>query len=833
MAPSERAVTRFGELWVALGEDARFAIKSLARVKTYTATVIATLALAIGGVTAVFSVLYAVVLRPLPFPAPHELMNVHGSFPRVSLPRIPSSPNEYLDIRNKNRSFAYVAGYASGNVNLTGRGDAVHIAAGFVTADFFRVLGVPPVKGRDFAPGEDVLGAPDVVILSGRFHRRVFASDPDIIGKTIELEGRPHTVIGIAADVMDRERRIGDLKNDQGEFRDVWVPLTFTAEQLEPKVRGGRYIAVIGRLKPGATEASARTDMQQLGKSFYDLFPTSYQAASGWSMSVLSIQKAATDRTALTLKLILGAVALVLLAACANVASLTLARLASRKREISVRVALGATAPRIALQFLVESIVLALAGGVFGIILARAAMDGLLAVAAKTSIMTGLDVSLQLPVLAFAGTISIVTGLVAGAAPAWHAARSSPTAGLREGGRSTSASAIRLRSALVVAQVAVALVLLVGTGMLLRSVVTLATSSPGFDAQNAYVGSVSLAEPRYIKPADQRRIGAKVLENVRAIPGVEAAGITTLLPLSGWSDWSFLIEGEPPPPVRPITQFRAVGGDYFQALDMHLVAGRALGDSDTETSGDVGVINETFARTNFPGKNPLGKRLLFAVTAAAEQWRPYTIVGIVADTRDMGIDEPIQSFFYTPFEQRPQGFLGVVARAPRLGDAVMPAMRAAVAAADPTQPIYDVQKLEELVDHSLSSRRFTLVLLGVFAALGLVLAVIGIYGITSYSVVQRTQEIAVRMAMGADDIAIVRLVLYQALRLVGVGLFFGAIFAAVLGRFLASNVYGLAPWAPQAVASVSALLITAALVAGWVPARRAAALPLANALRTE
>jgi putative ABC transport system permease protein len=826
-------LTRLGEIWAVLGEDARFAIKSLARVKTYTATVVATLALAIGGVTAVFSVLYAVVLRPLPFPAPGELINIYGSFKRVNLPRVPSSPNEFLDIRDKNHSFSHVAGYVSSNVNFSGHGEAVHVEAGFVSADFFRVLGVAPSVGRGFAPGEDVLGAPDVVILGAAFHRRVFAGAADILGKKIELEGRPHTVIGIAPDILDRERRIGDLKNDQGEMRDLWLPLTFTPEQLEPRVRDGRYIAVIARLKPSATPASAEADMHQLGQTFYDLFPTSYQAESGWSMSVMSIQKAATDRTALTLKLILGAVGLVLLAACANVASLTLARLASRKREISVRVALGATAPRIALQFLVESIVLALAGGVLGLLLARASMDGLLAVAEKTSIVARIDASLQWPVLLFAAVASITTGVVAGAAPAWHAARLSPTVGLREGGRSTSASAIRLRSALVIAQVAVALLLLAGTGMLLRNLVTLATSSPGFDAQNAYVGSVSLAEPRYVKPADQRRIGQQVLENVRAIPGVEAAGITTLLPLSGWSDWSFRIEGDPPPPVRPITQFRAVGGDYFTALGMRLVAGRTIHDADTETSGDVGVINETFARTHFPGKNPLGKRVLFRAKAGSDNWRPYTLVGIVADTRDMGIDEPVQSFFYTSFAQTPQRFLGVVARAPQLGPAVMPAMRAAVAAADATQPIYNVQQLENLVDSSLSSRRFTLLLLGVFAALGLVLVVIGIYGITSYSVVQRTQELAVRMAMGADDVAIVRLVLVQALRLVAIGLFFGAIFAVILGRFLAQATYGLSPWDPQAVSVISVLLVTAALVAGWVPARRAAALPLANALRTE
>lgn len=826
-------MTRFTELWQALGEDARFAIKSLARVKTYTATVVATLALAIGGVTAVFSVLYAVVLRPLPFPAPDDLVNVYGSFRTVNLPRLPSSANEFLDIRDKNHSFTRVAGYASGSINLTGRGEAVRIAAGWVTSEFFRVLGVAPSPGRDFAPGEDVLGAPDVVILGAAFHRRVFGGSPDIVGKTIDLDGRPHTVIGIAPSIMDSEHRIGDLKNDEGEPRDVWVPLTFTAQQLAPRARGGRYIAVIARLKPGATEPGARADMQQLGQSFYDAFPTEYQVASGWAMSCKRIQSAATDRTALTLKLVLGAVGLVLLAACANVASLTLARLASRKREISVRVAVGATAPRIALQFLVESIVLALSGGVLGVIVGRASLDGLVAIAAKTSIMARVDASLQWPVLSFAALTSIATGLIAGAAPAWHAARLSPTVGLREGGRATNASAIRLRSALVVAQVAVALVLLVGTGMLLRSLVTLATASPGFDAKNAHIGKVALAEPRYIKPADQRRIAESVLTNVRAIPGVELAGLTSVLPLSGWSDWSFQIEGEPPPPTRPVTQMRSVSGDYFDALGIRLIAGRTLQASDTQDAPDVGVVNETLVRSYFEGKNPLGRRVLFRMTPGGDQWRPFTIVGVVADTRDMGLDEPVQPFFYASFDQYPIGFLGVVARAPKLGDAVIPAMKQAVAAADPTQPIYDVQKLQDLVDTSLSSRRFTLLLLGVFAALALVLAVIGIYGITSYSVVQRTQEIAVRMAMGADDVAIVRLVLAQSLRLVGIGLFFGAIFAAVLGRFLSSMVYGLEPWDPQAVSIISALLVTAALVAGFVPARRAAALPLANALRTE
>jgi len=822
------------ELWLAIREDARFGVQSLARVKTYTATVVLTLGLAIGGVTAVFSVLYAVVLRPLPFPNADELVNVYGTFKTLGLPKIPSSPNEVLDIRNQNHSFSKVAGYASGNFNLTGRGPAVRIPAGYVTADFFRVLGVAPSLGRDFAPEEDLLGAPDVVLISSAFHRRAFDGAADAVGKTLELDGLPHTIIGVAPPVLEHEHRIGDLKGDEGEPRDVWVPLRFTAEQLDPRARGGRYIAVIARMKPGVSLSSAQADMFRLGESFYDAHPASYQRAAAWGMNVERLEGASTARTAVALKLLLGAVTLVLLAACANVVSLTLARLASRKREIAVRVALGATAPRIAMQFLVESLLLALAGGALGIVVGRAAMDGLLAAASDTSIVARVDIALQWPVLVFTAFTSVATGLLAGAAPAWHAARLSPTVGLREGGgRATSSGAIRLRSALVVAQVAVALVLLVGTGMLLRSLMTLTTTSPGFEAKNVYVGSVALAEPHYLDKGEQRRFAAAVLENVRAIPGVEAAGLTSLLPLSGWSDWTFEVEGEPMPTVKPLAQMRSVAGDYFATLGIRLVAGRVIGPSDTRDAPDVGVVNEALVAKYFQGKNPVGKRVVFQMTPTAEQLRSFTVIGVVADTRDMGIDEPSHAFFYASFDQVPRGFVGVVARAPRLGATMLPALHAAVAAADPTQPLYQIKPLQSLVDTSLGSRRFTLILLSVFAVLGLALAVLGIYGITSYSVVQRTQELAVRMAMGADDVAIVRIVLAQALRLVGIGLFFGAIFAAALGKFLTSAIYGLEPWDPQAVAIISALFVTAALVAGWVPARRAASLPLADALRTE
>jgi putative ABC transport system permease protein len=820
------------ELWVALREDAHFAYKSLARVPSYTATVVLTLALAIGGLTAVFSVLYAVVLRPLPFPRSGDIVAVHGHFDVFGMLRNPCSPNEFLDIQSKNHAFSKVAAYTSASMNMTGRGEAARVAAAFASVELIRLLGVPPALGRDFAPGEDQSGAAPVAILTSSFHRRAFAGAADVVGQVIELDGKPHTIIGVLPPIYDNHPRLGDQTGEDTEARDVWVPLTFTPRQLDPRNRGGRYIKVFGRLAPAQTIDGAAADMKRLADSFYTDFPDAYKRESGFTMWVEPLKSYGSGKTGLVLSLLLGAVALVLLAACANVVSITLARLASRRREIAVRASLGASARRIAMQFLVESVIVAVGAGILGVVIGRAGMDGLLAASADNS-LRNLDVSFQLPVLAFALSVSILTGIVAGSVPAWHAARLSPTEGLREGGRATSGSAIRLRSALVVAQVTVALVLLVGTGMVLRSIVNLTATSPGFEPSGVYVAQVALAEPRYTNEPDARRFAQNALERVGAIPGVESVGLSNLLPLSGWSDWSFKIEGDPPLPVSPDAQMRMVAGDYFQTLGIRLVAGRYIGPGDTHEAPDVAVISELTVKKYFRGRNPLGMRIVFRASGISGTPRTFTIVGIVADTREMGIDEPVQAFVYVPYDQFPQTYTGFVVRAPKLGVAVLPAVRAAITSVDPTQPVYGIQPLRAMVDQSLGSRRFTLLLLSVFAALGLALAVVGIYGITSYSVVQRTQELAVRMAMGADDVAIVRLVLSQALRLVGLGLFFGAVLAALLGRYLASLIYGLSPWDPQAVGLIAATMVLAALVAGWVPARRAAALPLANALRTE
>jgi len=818
------------ELWLALREDAQFAYRSLVRVPTYTTTLVLTLALAIGGITAVFSVLYAVMLRPLPFPEAHEIFAVHTHYDNFATKRIASSANEFLDIEARNQSFSKVGAWATDSVNLIGRGESVRVPAARVSAELIRLLGLPPALGRDFAPGEDKAGAAPVAMLSASFHRRVFGGSRDAIGQVIDIDGTPHTIIGVLPPAYDHYPRLGDVTGEAAEPRDVWLPLVFDEQELDPRSRGKRYVKVFGRLLPGLTLASASADMERITESFYRDFPGHYQRESGFRLFLESMKDYGASKVERVLVLLLGAVTLVLLAACANVVSLTLARLASRRQEIAVRVAIGATAGRIASQFLVENVIIAVAAGMLGIVIGRAGMDGLLAVSSES--LRNVEVSFHLPVLAFALAVSVATGLIAGAAPAWHAARLSPTSGLREGGRSTSASAIRLRSGLVVAQVTVALVLLVGTTMMLRSIVQLTTVSPGFDAKDVYVGRVALAEPRYRDDEDRRRFAAGVLERLRAIGGIESVGLSNVLPLTGWSEYSLRIEGDPMTAVASYAQVRMVAGDYFQTMSVKLRAGRFFEVGDTRDTPKVAVISELTAKKYFSGRNPLGMRLTYRTSSLAAS-SSFTIVGIAADTHQMGIDEKIEPLVLVPFDQWPQTSLGIAVRSPELGASALAAMRTAVAAVDPTQPLYGAVPLQALVDASLGSRRFTLLLLSVFAALGLALAVLGIYGITSYSVVQRTQELALRMAMGADDGAIVRLVLAQSLTLVGLGLFFGAVLAAILGKYLAAIIYGLSPWDSEAVGIIAALLVLATLIAGWVPARRAARLPLQSALRTE
>jgi predicted permease len=532
------------ELWLAIREDAEFACRSLARVPTYTTAIVLTLALAIGGCTAVFSVLYAVVLRPLPFPDARELVALHRYYERLGRNRGPSSPGEYLDIRQQNQSFSKMAALSWGHVNVSGlqrrgQGEGIYVTGATVSVEFFRLLGLAPALGRDFAPGEDQPGAAPVAILSASFHRRALGGAPDVIGRSIDIDGAPHTIIGVLPRVYE-ELPFGYATGTIRTHHDVWRPLVFDEQALDPGHRTTRYLQVFGRLRPDVTLEAASADLDRIASSFYRAFPSSYQRETGFALYLEPLHDYTARLMGRVLWLLLGAVTLVLLAACANVASLSLARLASRRREIAVRVALGATAGRIALQFLVEGVIVALAAGVLGVIIGRAGLDGLLAVSPAP--LSNVELSFHAPIFAFVLGVSGLTGVIAGAAPAWHAARFSPTTGLREGGRTTNAGAVRLRSGLVVAQVTVAFVLLVCAAMVLRSTVQLTTTSPGFEPKDVYLGQVSLDKSRYPDDADRRRFVDGLLNRLRATPGIESVGITNAIPLGSWSTRKVQIE---------------------------------------------------------------------------------------------------------------------------------------------------------------------------------------------------------------------------------------------------------------------------------------------------
>ncbi len=830
----ENPAGRATRIWLAIVEDAAFACRSLARAPTYTATMILTLALAIGGITAVFSALYAVVLRPLPFPDARELVALHTYYEPQGRSRGLASPSEFLDFRRHNRSFSEVAMLSYGDTNVAVRdgeeqAQALHVRGFEVSANFFRLLGVTPVLGRDFAPGEDQPGAPAVVLLSESFHRRAFDGAPDAVGKSIDINGAPHTIIGVLPEACEH-LPLGNLDDTSTTPRDVWRPLDFPSWRLGPTwgQRNVRIVQVFGRLRPDVTLAAASADVDRIVESFYRDFPEAYPRDTGFGAYLEPLHDYTARLMGRVLWLLLGAVALLLLAACANAVSLSLARLASRRREIAVRVALGATTGRIALQFLIESAIVSLAAGSLGLLIGRAGMDGLLAVGASS--LRDADVSFQLPVFVFALAVSGLTGVVAGVAPAWHAARLSPTRGLREGGRATSAGAHRLRSGLVVAQVSAALVLLACSGAFLRGIAQLTAAPLGFEPTGVYVGHVALTSVHYQDDADRRRLANRLLERLGATPGVESVAVASFGLFAGSFTRTVQIEGQPKAPWTNRAQVRAVSSGYFTTLGFQLVAGRFLGIEDTTTAPKVGVISELTAKKYFGGRNALGTRLVFFTKDGPVS---LTVVGVVADAREVGLDKPVEPFIFVPFSQWPSTGFGIAVRAPKLGPAALTEMRSAVAEIAPAEPFHSAAPLQDLVDASLGPRRFTLLLLSVFAALSLSLSMLGVYGLLSYSVARRTPELAVRMAMGADGVSIGLLISRQAALLVGCGLLFGSILSAFAGRYLASQIYGLPGWDPKAAATIAGLLALVAAVASWLPARRASRVPLASALRTE
>jgi predicted permease len=805
--------------------DLRFAIRGLFRTPGFTAAAVLALALGIGATTAIFSVVHALLLQSLGWGEESRLISITGNFEAQNLIGIVLSAAEYRDLETA-KTLAPAGVWSDRNAALQGD-TAERVPAGYATGTFFTALGVQPIYGRNFVAEEDLDGHQGVALVSWAAFEKRYGGDPAVVGRTVNLNGRPRVIVGVLPPSFRWEA--------PNEF---WLPFGFSTHEFAEE-RGNRYLRGLARLAPGVTLVEARRGLLELSARMRAENPRWYGGPENrhpWYLSLAPLRDRFVGSARQPLLVLLGAVLLVLLIACANVANLLLARGAARTREIAVRCAMGAGRARVVRQLLTESALLAVIGAALGVVLAIWSLDALLA-AAPQGIRQLADVRLSRVLLGVAGGLAVATTLIFGLTPALHATRTDLVESLKDGAHgSASPHAARLRSALVAGQIALSLLLLVGAGLLLRSFANVLRVDPGFDADGVVAAQVSLSGPAYVKSEASVRYWEEALRRVSALPGVEAAGGVNIPPLEGHSDWSFTIEGYTPPSreASPDEEFRRATPGYFATLRIPLSRGREFALADDARAPYVAMVNEAWVRRFFPGQDVLGKRIRFGEEKQDEsefaRWR--TIVGVVADTHDFGLEKPSPPVYWMPASQLPDTDMVMFVRSsnPR---AMAPALRAALAGIDLAQPIDWLQPFSARVDRALASRRFPLQLLGAFAALALLLSALGIYGVTAYGVTQRTREIGVRIAIGAQRRDVLRLVMGGALRLAAAGIGVGVLGAALTARLLASQLYGVSAWDPLTFLGISVLLGLVALLASFLPARRAAGLDPMSALRTE
>jgi len=797
-------------------QDVRYGLRRLSKSPGFTIVAAGALALGIGANTAIFSVVNAVLLRPLPYPAPDELVQVWETRPRQNMASVEASPNEFLAWAAEGRSFRHLAAVDFANYNLTGRGEPERVTAALVSAEYFPAFGVAPAAGRAFLAEEDQPGKENVVVLTHDFWQTRFGGDPSVLDQTVSLDGAACAVVGI----MPRGFR---LPQDAKLAR----PIAFAPEARTRA--GSHYLQVFGRLAGGVTREQAGAELSGIAARLEQTF-ASTNAGHGVVLVPLREQLVGDVRPALLV--LLGAVGLVLLIACANLANLLLARAEGRRKEVAVRAALGASRWRIVRQLLAESVLLAAAGGGLGLLLAVWGVDLLVSLDPAGVQRVG-EVALDAGVLAFTVALSLATGLVFGLAPALQASKTDFVETLKEGGRSSTgpARAGRLRGALVVSEVALTLVLLVGAGLLVKSFARLLDVDPGLDPRGVLTLDLSLPPAKY---AERRQVAAfyeRLLGEVAALPGVEVAGAVSVLPLGG-DDNSNFVEIEGRPPLAPGQALRAgrrnASPDYFRALRVPLKSGRALAPSDAADAPPAAVINEAMARAFFPGEDPVGKRLR---TGDNNPW--VTIVGVVGDVRHRGLDVDTRPEMFFPHAQSPSRQMSLVVRSGGDPLALVGAVRERVRAVDKDQPVGNVKTMEAWVAESVASRRFAVLLLAAFALVAAGLAAVGIYGVVSYGVAQRTHELGLRLALGAQRSDVLRLVIRQGMKMTLVGAAVGLAAALALTRLMAGLLYGVSATDPLVFAGVALLLVAVALLACYVPARRATRVDPMVALRHE
>jgi predicted permease len=789
--------------------DVRFSIRSLRRSPGLAVAALLALGLGVGATAAIYTVVDAVLLEPLPYPQPDELVLLIDGNPEAGFPRFSSSPPNYADWKQQATSFEAMGAYSRANLVLDAPGaDPERISGAVVTDGFFQVLGKEPLYGRTFTPQEDLPGGEAVAVLGNGLWRRRFGGDPGIVGRTVTIDGEARRVVGVMPEGFQLPREV-----------ELWLPM---ALEIDPQQRGAHYIAVLARLRGGVDLAAAQAEMTGIAKRLEEAYPG---ANAGWTVNLHRVHELMVEDIRPVLR-VLGAAVLAVL----------LVRAARREREMAVRTALGAGRGRLAAQLLTETLLLALGGGALGLAFGVWGTRALVAMNAD-DIPRPAEIGLDSSVFLFTLGVALVAGLLAGLAPVVHSARADLQGSLKEGtsGTGEGSRARLLRRGLVLTEVALAVVLLVAAGLLIRSLLEMASISPGFEAKGVLTAQVSLPEASY--PGDPeldsfyRRLG----ERLAAIPGVESAGAGFPLPLSGGNYFlSYYVEGrpEPPPQETPSAGIRFVTPGYLETLEVPLLAGRRLTEADRQGSRPVALVDRLMAERTWPGESPLGARITFSGADAEEdQWME--VVGVVGDVRhaELGSDPGPQ--IYLPMGQSPMDTATLVLRTSTDPEALTGAVRSAVREIDPSLPLYRVQPMEDVVAASLADQRFSATLLGVFAALALVLASLGVYGVISYSVAQRSRELGLRMALGARRDGVLRLVVRQGMGLVLVGVGVGLVGAFLASRLLRSLLYEVGAGDPLTYVVVPVVLTLVGLVATLIPALRATRVDPVVALKAE
>jgi putative ABC transport system permease protein len=817
-------------------QDIRYGVRTLIKTPGFTAVAIIVLALGIGANTAIFTVVNALLLRPLPYPGSNQLVMLWETNPRfqIGIDTLPVTPGTFMDWREQNNVFEYVSALGVGRLNLTGAGEPERISAASVSSNFFRLMGIEPKLGRAFRDDEDKPGADKVVLISHSLWQRRFASEPAVLGKKMTLDGESYTIIGVAPESFQFPRA-NELPYFVGVAiqTELWQPMILGDEFINRK-RANHQLCVMARLKSGVTRGQAQSEMTALAERLERSYPDSNQGI-GVKVVPLSEQVVGNVRTALLV--LMGAVAVVLLIACANVANLLLARSSARQKEIAIRTALGASRGRVVRQLLTEALLLSMTAAVTGTLLSFWGINAMLSLShtMSASLPRAYEIGVDLGVLGFTAAIALLTSVIFGLTPALRASKINLRESLKEGsGALSGGQRSNVRNLLVISEVALSLVLLIGAGLMIKSLARLLKVDPGFKPDNTVTMHIPLPGSKYPSASQQIAFFREVTHRIEALPGVQSVGLISSAPLSGGVyAGGCSIEGRVATSETDnlVADRRMISPEYFSALGIPLLKGRGFTDRDDQAATGVVIVSESWARRFLPYEDPIDKRIKLGGRDSTRPW--LSIVGIAGDVRDTALESEARPCVYIPYPQFPSSGMTLVVRAAFDPKLLISGIRDKVWAVDKDQPVTDVKTMDQYLAASVSPRRFNALLLAIFAGVGLVLAAVGLYGVISYSVSQRTREIGIRMALGASHKSLLRLVVGQGVILTLIGVAIGVIASFFLTKFIATLLFGVSATDPITFIAISVLLIGVSIVASLVPARRAMKVDPMVALRYE